>query len=91
MSGPLSVPGMVAPAAGPVLGGLLSSELSWRWVFYVNVPVGIAAAAFTPAFVRPDAPAPPGRFDLPGFALSSAGLGLLMTRSQGKTKNKQIA
>ena len=78
VSGLLSVPGMVAPAAGPVLGGLLTAELSWRWVFYVNAPAGVATIAFCAVFVPPDAGARAGRFDLAGFVLSSAGLGLLM-------------
>src|ERR1700729_3853528 len=39
----LVVPTALAPALGPVLGGLLVTDLSWRWVFFVNVPIGIAA------------------------------------------------
>ena len=42
----LTVPTTLAPALGPVIGGLLVTELSWRWVFYVNVPLGILAVAF---------------------------------------------
>jgi EmrB/QacA subfamily drug resistance transporter len=74
----LIVPTTLAPASGPVLGGLLISELSWRWVFYVNVPVGVAAVAFGAVFLRHRAESQPGRFDLAGFLLSGAGLGLLM-------------
>ncbi len=74
----LVVPTTVGPAAGPVLGGLLVSELSWRWVFYVNVPIGAVAVAFGAVFLRHRAERRPGRFDLAGFLLSGAGLGLLM-------------
>jgi DHA2 family multidrug resistance protein len=42
---------IVAPILGPVLGGWLTDDLSWRWVFYVNVPVGIVAIAMIRAFV----------------------------------------
>ncbi|MBV9047364.1 MAG: MFS transporter, partial [Solirubrobacterales bacterium] len=42
----LVVPTALAPALGPVLGGLLVTDLSWRWVFFVNVPIGLAAFAF---------------------------------------------
>ncbi len=38
----LIVPTALAPAMGPVIGGLLVTDLSWRWVFYVNLPIGIA-------------------------------------------------
>jgi EmrB/QacA subfamily drug resistance transporter len=61
-----------------VLGGLLVTDLSWRWVFYVNVPIGVAAFAFGAIFLRQPPQAQPGRFDLAGFLLSGLGLGLLM-------------
>jgi EmrB/QacA subfamily drug resistance transporter len=74
----LTVPTTLAPALGPVLGGLLTTDLSWRWVFYVNLPIGAAAFLFGAMFVRENREADPGRFDLPGFLLSGIGLGLLM-------------
>ncbi len=74
----LTVPTTLAPALGPVLGGLLTTDLSWRWVFYVNVPIGAAAFGFGALFVRESRQPHPGRFDLPGFLLSGLGLGLLM-------------
>jgi EmrB/QacA subfamily drug resistance transporter len=74
----LTVPTTFAPALGPVLGGLLVTEASWRWVFYVNVPIGIAAFAFGAVFLRQVPQDQPGRFDLAGFLLSGIGLGLLM-------------
>ena len=48
----LTVPTTFAPALGPVLGGLLVTDLSWRWVFYVNLPIGAAAFAFGAVFLR---------------------------------------
>src|ERR1700724_2787509 len=74
----LTVPTTLAPALGPVLGGLLVTDLSWRWVFYVNVPIGVAAFGFGAIFLQQSAQARPGRFDLVGFLLSGVGLGLLM-------------
>jgi EmrB/QacA subfamily drug resistance transporter len=74
----LTVPTTFAPALGPVLGGLLVTDLSWRWVFYVNLPIGVAAFAFGLIFLEQTAQARPGRFDLPGFLLSGLGLGLAM-------------
>jgi len=61
-----------------VLGGLLVSNLSWRWVFYVNLPIGIAAFIFGLLFLESVPEMSPGRFDLPGFLLAGVGLGLLM-------------
>jgi len=74
----LTVPTTLAPALGPVLGGLLVTELSWRWVFYVNLPLGVAAFTFGLVFLQQQKQDRPGRFDLAGFLLSGVGLGLLM-------------
>jgi EmrB/QacA subfamily drug resistance transporter len=74
----LTVPTAVAPALGPVLGGLLVTELSWRWVFFVNLPIGILAFAFGLVFLGEQRQPHPGRFDLPGFLLSGIGFASLM-------------
>jgi EmrB/QacA subfamily drug resistance transporter len=74
----LMIPTALAPAIGPVLGGLLVTDLSWRWVFYVNLPIGAAAFIFGLIFVIEQREAQPGRFDLPGFCLAGIGLGALM-------------
>ncbi|HLK79777.1 MAG TPA: MDR family MFS transporter [Streptosporangiaceae bacterium] len=74
----LTVPTTLAPALGPVLGGLLVTELSWRWVFYVNLPLGAAAFVFGLVCLEQQTQDRPGRFDLAGFLLSGVGLGLLM-------------
>jgi EmrB/QacA subfamily drug resistance transporter len=74
----LTVPTTLAPALGPVLGGLLTTDLTWRWVFYVNLPIGVAAFVFGLMFVQESRQPHPGRFDLPGFLLSGFGLGLAM-------------
>jgi EmrB/QacA subfamily drug resistance transporter len=84
----LTTPTALAPAAGPVLGGLLVSDLSWRWVFYVNVPIGIAAAVFGALFLDSVPESQPGRFDGIGFAIAGAGLGLaLYGVSDGPTRS----
>jgi len=69
---------ILGPASGPVLGGFLIERLSWRWAFYVNIPVGIIAFAIGLLFLREHREPAPGRFDLPGFVLGGAGLGLVM-------------
>src|SRR5215216_6033233 len=69
---------ILGPASGPVLGGFLIERLSWRWAFYVNIPVGLIAFAIGFLFLREHRESAPGRFDLPGFVLGGAGLGLVM-------------
>ncbi|MEV7394957.1 DHA2 family efflux MFS transporter permease subunit [Streptomyces sp. NPDC091215] len=72
------VPQQIAPATAPILGGLLVDHLSWRWVFYVNLPVGIPVVVFGMLFLAEQRGRPPGRFDLTGLLLSAAGLGAAM-------------
>ena len=72
------VPTLMAPALGPVVGGLLVDTLSWRWIFYVNLPVGVAALIFGALFLPRGSEHPAGRFDLPGFLLAGIGFPLFM-------------
>jgi EmrB/QacA subfamily drug resistance transporter len=66
-------------AAGVLLGGLLTSYLSWSWIFFVNVPVGIAAALLAPALLAESrADLGHGHFDLLGAASATSGLMLLV-------------
>ncbi|HYY04483.1 MAG TPA: MFS transporter [Gaiellaceae bacterium] len=66
-------------AAGVLLGGLLTSYLSWSWIFFINVPVGVAAIALTPILLRESRSELARRhFDLPGAASVTAGLMLLV-------------
>jgi EmrB/QacA subfamily drug resistance transporter len=74
----LIVPTAFAPALGPVIGGLLVTDVSWRWVFYVNVPIGFAALVFGMLFLHEHREPDAGRFDLGGFLLAGAGLPALM-------------
>jgi MFS transporter, DHA2 family, multidrug resistance protein len=68
---------MIGPIMGPTLGGWLTETYSWRWVFYINLPFGIATVLGLLAFMR-DAPATrrPG-FDWLGFAALSIAIGAL--------------
>jgi EmrB/QacA subfamily drug resistance transporter len=68
----------LAAVLGPVLGGLLTTYLSWRWVFYVNLPVAAAGIALAYRYV-PEPPRKRHRLDLPGVILSVAGLGAVVT------------
>lgn len=74
----LIVPAVVAPALGPVLGGFLIDKLSWHWIFFVNLPIGIVAFVFGAVFLREHKEPTAGAFDFPGFILSGAGLALIL-------------
>lgn len=66
-------------AAGVLLGGILTSWLSWRWVFFVNVPIGIAAASLAPRVLLESRAHDGSRsFDIPGGVAVTAGLSLLV-------------
>ena len=67
---------MVGPIIGPTLGGWLTESYNWRWVFLVNLPVGIVAFLGCLAYL-PRAPRRPRRFDFFGFAMLSIGIGAL--------------
>jgi EmrB/QacA subfamily drug resistance transporter len=62
---------------GLVLGGLITQWASWRWVLFVNVPIGIAVILLAPRFVA-ETPRQTGRFDLPGAVTSTAGVAALV-------------
>lgn len=63
----------VGVAAGPIAGGILASTLSWQWIFWVNVPIGIAVAVLAPR-ILPESRGRHERLDLGGLALASTGL-----------------
>ena len=80
----VAIPVLLAPTLGPTLGGLLvDSSLGWPWIFYINIPVGIAAIALIARIMRPEerdpaaaGPRPP--FDLAGLVLSMVGVVLVV-------------
>jgi EmrB/QacA subfamily drug resistance transporter len=69
---------ILGPASGPIIGGLLIEQLSWRWAFYVNVPVGLSALVFGLLFLHEHREPAAGRFDVPGFLLAGGGFALVM-------------
>jgi EmrB/QacA subfamily drug resistance transporter len=64
----------VATALGPLLGGLLTTDLSWRWIFFVNLPVGIVAILITLTRVQEGRPPHARRIDVAGFIVLTLGL-----------------
>jgi EmrB/QacA subfamily drug resistance transporter len=67
----------LAVAAGPLIGGGITQALSWHWIFWVNVPIGLAAIVGA-ALLLPESYGPRARLDIPGLVLVSAGFGVLI-------------
>jgi EmrB/QacA subfamily drug resistance transporter len=83
----LMIPTVLAPTLGPILGGVLVDQLSWRWIFFVNVPVGVAAFAFGALFLHEHREPRAGGFDRAGFVLAGGGLAcVLYALGEGPTK-----
>jgi EmrB/QacA subfamily drug resistance transporter len=68
----------VSAAIGPLLGGVLTDALSWHWIFYVNLPIGIVAIVITLTRMQEFKPPQPRRIDVLGFALFTLGLTALV-------------
>jgi EmrB/QacA subfamily drug resistance transporter len=77
-AGIMVVPAAVAPASGPVIGGLLLKYASWEWIFLVNIPIGITALIISFVYLKEHTEPNPGRFDPFGFALSASGFASLL-------------
>ncbi len=79
---------LVGPVIGPTLGGWLTDELSWRWAFYINVPVGLVSFLGMLAFLRRGGGDVRRPFDTTGFILLSLALGLLqLMLDRGQTND----
>jgi EmrB/QacA subfamily drug resistance transporter len=74
----LLLPIIIAPASAPIIGGIFTEDASWRWVFLVNVPVGVLVFAFCAVTLVEHREATRGRFDLFGFLLGGGGLALVL-------------
>jgi EmrB/QacA subfamily drug resistance transporter len=66
----LTIPGLIGPLTGPPVGGFLTTYLSWHWIFWINVPIGIIGIVAT-KFLPPSETRTPRPIDLPGFFLTS--------------------
>ena len=70
------IPMLLAPALGPILGGLIVSHVGWEWIFWINWPIGLLAFVMGFKFLREHKEPTAGRFDAPGFFLGGGGLAL---------------
>lgn len=74
----LSIPSVLGPALGPVLGGVITTHASWRWIFLINIPFGFAAFAFSAKYLKEHREPTTGEFDRGGFMLSALAFGSLL-------------
>jgi EmrB/QacA subfamily drug resistance transporter len=74
----LGVPMLLAPIFGPVIGGAIVDQISWRWIFLVNLPLGLAAVLLALRVLPEHAPQPGRRLDVRGLALLSPGIAIFV-------------
>lgn len=74
----VAVPALVGPLVGPPLGGFIVEHFNWRWIFGINVPIGILGLALGAWILPRDDERTPTKFDAAGFAFMALGLWLLM-------------
>jgi EmrB/QacA subfamily drug resistance transporter len=74
----LMLPGQIGPVLGPVIGGFITSFFDWRWIFLINLPIGLVGIVLATLFIRDDAPLEKKALDWTGFVLSGLSLSSLM-------------
>lgn len=70
----LTVPALIGPVAGPPLGGFITTYFHWRWIFWINVPIGVLGVLLSLRFIENLREEVVPRFDFKGFVLSGIGL-----------------
>ena len=70
----LTVPALIGPVAGPPLGGFITTYFHWRWIFWINVPIGVLGIVLSLRFIQNLREEIVPRFDFRGFVLSGVGL-----------------
>ncbi len=72
------VPAAIAPTFGPIVGGFLVDSASWRWIFAINIPIGIAAFVLAARVLKEHTEEPGGRFDAAGLVLCAGSFSTLV-------------
>jgi EmrB/QacA subfamily drug resistance transporter len=73
----MTIPAMIGPTVGPIVGGFVTSYFSWRGIFYLNLPIGVLGVILSLTLIGDFRAPAPARFDLRGFVLAGIGLALL--------------
>ena len=86
----VGIPMLLGPVLGPAIGGILVDNFDWRWIFYVNVPIGLLALALSARTLKSDATGTAGKLDLFGFALLSPGARVHRLRPVGGRQQRRL-
>jgi EmrB/QacA subfamily drug resistance transporter len=86
-----TVPALIGPVLGAPLGGLIVESMSWHWIFFINIPLGLIGIIATLRAIPQSRERHPGPFDLRGFLLLGAGLSLLTMALTGAGQNMRSA
>ncbi len=70
----MTIPAMIGPMVGPLVGGFLTDYASWRWIFYLNIPIGVLGGALALWLFENFRAPSPSQFDLTGFVIVGVGL-----------------
>jgi len=73
----MTIPAMIGPTVGPIVGGFLTTYFSWRTIFYLNLPIGVLGVGLALWLISDFRAPAPTRFDLRGFFIAGGGLALL--------------
>jgi EmrB/QacA subfamily drug resistance transporter len=85
-----AVPAIVAPAVGPVVGSLLLANLSWHWLFLINLPIGVVGLVLGMRTLPRGDGSPGDRIDLLGLVLAATGLALLIYGITGVAERNEL-
>ena len=73
----VTMPALIGPAIGPLIGGFITTYSSWRWIFYINLPIGILGMALAMRLIPNERQPNHGPADIRGLVLSGVGLGFM--------------
>jgi EmrB/QacA subfamily drug resistance transporter len=77
----LTIPALIGPVIGPPLGGFFTTYFNWRWIFWINIPIGVLGLVLATLYIPDVRGEVRTRFDTPGFFLSAIGLASFVTGS----------
>jgi EmrB/QacA subfamily drug resistance transporter len=80
------VPALIGPILGPPIGGLIVTYLNWRWIFFINIPIGIIGVVLATLLVADTKEPPAGRFDYTGLILAGLALSCLTFGAEMSTR-----